>query len=403
MGDVIDDSSGQASTGERSEGSGETVDDDLPEGDLAGETSQNTSNTIGNKEENDLTQNESPTLYSFRDREYKDAETAVFEGWELIGSELVPDGTSQKTEWSTNILYGDAVETKVQYRSRVKEESFSMTPNLEGWLSDPSRSITYTYGDWDTSYPTSQEGRRIESAEQYRYRDILRHTQEGHYVTDWTSQTPDGMQRNGIEFSAYRSRQSFYYFRYVCENCGHFSSEGNYCMYCGSYELYMEGLWSPESYGDTLEFGVLDTGISYHTINGETFYAYIDPYYLNYVEPSLEYCYTIVEREEVETYGTWSEWSFFEPHGNNIQTESRTVYRAVDTSYPVYRWSEYSAWSDAEIAPNENRDVQAQTLYRTEVKNTKTIYHFQRWGDWSDWSENIPDSKNNREIRTNQN
>lgn len=334
--------------------------------------------------------------YRFRDCEYTDALTDQLEGWTMDRKEEIPTGDIlYLDDWSDEKPREGNFDQKEQWRFRTKQTTQSSTAPDSSWTLDSGVTPVTTTSEW-YDYPVS--GQSVETAVQYRHREVRPTSERNFRTLGWTTEEPGEVSQH-YNVQGWEEREaSWHYFQYYCLFCGNVQMEHGTCLNCGDFVHYYDR-WEPIPYEE------LHTNLSGWVrleLDNDIYYANTIPGNDGYIEPQKEYLYTIVEDTPLEVYGEWSEWSFENPGdpGPFLNVEGRTVYRTSETIYTYFRWSGWSDWGSSPVAENDSTQVDYRILYRPYEEKTQTVYYFIRWNEWSEWSTQKPEKKENREIQS---
>ena len=338
--------------------------------------------------------------YRFRDCEYVDALTDQLDGWDYIDSDTTPTGEIlYLDDWSTKKPEKGNAESCEQWRCRIRQTMQSSQQPTGDWTVDPNISPISNIGEWvDDSSALS--GQNIESAIQYRYREVWTKTERIHDTWGWTTETPMEVKArygSSVEIDWQTRETQWFYYQFYCHGCGRSQKDYDTCTKCRTIDKveYYE-LWNTTSYDELSDrYGWVELDRS-----GDIYFANVEPGSAWYHEPKKEYKYTIIGDIPILEYGEWTDWSFNDPGdpGVNMEIERRTVFRTSEIIYTYYRWDGWSEWGTSEITQSSDKEVEHRILYRPYTEETKTVYHFSRWGDWSEWSLQEPEKKEGREI-----
>lgn len=372
---------------------------------------------------------EERTLYRSRILETTSSTTNdKMDGWELYDTAAGNGDYGAWSDWSaTSVSASDTrdVETQTQYRYRDKETTTSSSSSMSGWTqynTSTSWGAWGSWSDWSTSSASSNDGRQVETKEQYRYRDKETTTSSSSSLSGWTmydssvsygswsdwSDSPiSGTSTREVETRQVQTGTRYYM--------------AHYCTgYTGDSDSYRTSNWQ------------FNSNCSYHALgwfdNLDSFYTYDGNYLYQGSSPSTCYrcsntCYRWYIMDRENTYKTqyryrtithtyyfyrWKNWSSWGDtsysSSSSRDVESRTVYRyrtrSQTTTYYYYRWKDWSSWSTNAVSSNDNREVQTATFYRYRDRVTQPTYYFQRWTDWSDYAESPVDESDTVEVET---
>ena len=263
----------------------------------------------------------------------------VFRGWATTstapnpqygaGDSFIPDGDvtlyavweeGTLTDWSETRPEGvdeSLIESKTQYRYRVKETASGTEPAMDGWTPEGSEQIWGEYGpwsDWDTDAVSASDDCQVETAALYRY----------------------------------------YY--YLCPHCGRHEPLTGWSD-CGLYEL------SDDDWHETW------STIPYSACSYGTFSYTTAKYYTTSLGDGQEWCFSSGNLYDtaIGTYDTTSD-DIIIKQGYRYRT------RTLETQYTFYRWTDWSSWSDVEAIAGDAHEVETRTLYRYIAKDHTVTY-----------------------------
>lgn len=314
------------------------------------------------------------------------------------------------SDWSSSAVTGTEtreVETRTVYRYRDQETTTGSSSSKAGWeLYD----TTYAWGSygawssWSENSASESESRKVETKNQYRYRDISYSTE----YTEWSSWSNWSFERQSTsDLKKEESRTVWGYYYYTCPGCGAHMHGWN--MYCPTWAGGCGSAWISE--GDWTQIystpswdsaGLKDwhgTGKYYTYIDGQLVFKWNDG------GSGTQYRYATRSTEQVANYGSWSNW------GDNAysqtstrEVQSRTMYRYCDRSqvptYHFYRWGGWSDWSANSVTATGSREVETAIQYRFRDQVIVTTNYFRRWTDWTEYSDQVVTSSETVEVQT---
>ena len=230
---------------------------------------------------------------------------------EVCGDSYSEMADNNWSEWSTTYPSGvdsDAIESRVEYRYKVKEHTTSTSSSLSGWDLEDEVSEWGDYGawsSWSTTKATASDSKQVET------------------------------------------RTAYHYYYYKCASCGaHMHGYGTNACYtwaggCGgtiSSGSYTKGYYTTP-YSSAKDWH--GTGVYYITDSsaGKVF-AYTSSSSSHYVAPVTQYRYRTRALETTYYFyrwGNWSDWSAtYVAASDDTKVETRTVYR-----YDLYSMAEH--------------------------------------------------------------
>ena len=212
------------------------------------------------------------------------------------------------TDWSTTKPTGvdeSLIESRTEYRTRVKEFTTGTTNTMSGWTLYDSTTQWSDYGEW----------------------------------SDWSDVVINESETTQVE-----EREAYKYYYYPCPACGvHMHGWGFTCPSdwgggCGKATLRRDDyvkIWSDISYEDAKLKDFYGTGKYYTTIDGQRVFA-------SSSNPITQYRSRTRTQETVYKFYKWSDWSDWSiseaTATDHMEVETRTVYRYVEAELADHKY-----------------------------------------------------------------
>ena len=266
------------------------------------------------------------------------------------------------------------IETRTQYRSRIRETTTSNNSSMSGWSLYDTKSSWSSYGawsDWSTTAVSANDSTKVETKTQYRYADKQYTTSTSSSLSGWTQYDSStswsdygswsSWQNSSVSASDSRqveTRTAYGYYYFQCPACGAHMHLWSYTCFtwaggCGQAvipESSWHEIWSTTSWDNAGLKDWYGTGKYYTYINGELVFKWDD----GNGGPRTQYRYR--DRSKITTYYYW-------------------------------KWSDWSSWSDSVYTASDSRKVENRKLYRYCTRTLDYVYYYERYGGWGSWQD----------------
>ncbi len=274
------------------------------------------------------------------------------------------------SEWSTvmpNASEGRRIETATEYRVRTQTlQSTTRRGNVVGEIDHETTELRAwgPWGEWQTDPIQASDTREVQTREQYSKSAKEYTTSKETELEGWI---PDGTTtiRDYGDWTLWRTEKPAYREDRVV------SARTQYRCY---WRVYKNGKISsrrkyPTNADDwrfTMDYGA--SGALYKTTKSgsDTFKYY------SYYDTRTVYSYKELQDITVNRFYRWKDWSRWNfvqaEESEDLRVETRTVYRCRDKIetpvYYYYDWGEWSEWSQTAATAAEGVEVETRTVYR---------------------------------------
>ena len=291
------------------------------------------------------------------------------------------------SEWSAVVpepMDGRKVESTEQYRYREKELVESEEDSLEGGILVSQREDLSDFSEWSEwqADPVQADNNcKVESQIQYRSRKMTT-TETWSEWSSWSNWSTTSA--NESESCEVKTRTVYAYnvYRYHCNNCGKVFGTLNINMVVHATQDGMPDE-AVANLSSVLIHGVPE-GMSLTQILNNAGYSY-----QNNVVYGID-AKLIVDTSsnpyKLDADGSVWFTSSAEPSKTEPQYSTRTR-KLVETE----SWSDWSDYTSEQLHADQNTEVEQRVAYRFCTREIITIYEFVRWSEWSEWTD-VPQS-----------
>ena len=337
---------------------------------------------------------ETRRLYRYSELETTTSTDPALEGWECYDS---VEGGSYG-EWSAwqldevQAAEGLEVESGDFWRYLNRETTSGTNQTMSGWTCYDE---TYAWAadgawsKWSPTWPGEQEGREIQTATQWQYRDVWTTQSWGDYGA-WSAWQDSAVTDSGDNMEV-KTRTVYGYYYFECPDCGcHMHVYTNCYTWAGGcgrtadFESGWRVYWCETPYSSVSWKDWHGTGKYYTTFNGMRVFKWTDG--MNRGEAiKTQYAYRTRELVTETHYGSYSDWSFTEyTPSSTCEVQTREVYSYQDSTkvYTYYfeRWVPEDNWSETALTANgQGQKVEQVKRYRYREMLAETMYYFRRW------------------------
>lgn len=309
-----------------------------------------------------------------------------------LPEETEPPTEAAWSDWVTSLPSGVSsdsheIETKTQYRSRMRETATSSNSSMDGWTLYDTKSEWGDWGawsDWSNSAVSANDSTKVETKTQYRYADKIYTTSESSSLSGWTQYDSSTSWTDWGSWSSWQdgsvsasdsrqveSRTVYGYYYFQCPACGAHMHLWSYTCFtwaggCGQ-AVIPEGswheVWSTTSWDNAGLKDWYGTGKYYTYINGQLVFKW-------------------------------------DNGGGDPKTQYRFRDRSQITTYYYWKWDDWSSWSDSAYSGSNNRKVENRTMYRYCTRSVVYTYYYERYGAWSSWSDSAITESGSVDVET---
>lgn len=288
---------------------------------------------------------------------------------------------SEWSEWSTVIpkdMDGRKVQSMEQYRYREKVLVESEQGSFEGGILVSQREERSDFGEWSewqTDFVQADNNCKVESQIQYRSRKKTT-TENWSEWSSWSNWSTTSA--NASESCEVKTRTVYSYdvYRYHCNHCGMSFGSLNVNMVVhaaknGVHDEAVEKLSEViigDQPGNELLMQILnDAGYTYQR---KVLYG---------IDTKLAVDTSSNPYQLNEDGSVWYT-SSTEPSKTERQYSARTR-KLIETE----GWSDWSDYTSEQLQADQNTEIEQRTVYRFCTRENVTIYTFEIWDEWSAW------------------